>query len=165
MDNGKPANFVNVCRIPKDGSLTGMTQCGYRIENPPLNIPIIGQPPEQRAIKICEAMDRHIAKVHPEKHLAKTIGVKIFDAWLASQAFNIEDPNAQALLYQYRGHIVQAIPRPFINDAAIQHVVAGLAGEHGLDSKGQQAFVRAMVELRNQLCELPTQPDRVAVAQ
>lgn len=126
--NGKPMNFGNTCTLRKpDG-----TPCGYRIENVPLGVPIIGQAPEDRAIRLAEALGKHIYKAHPTIAQALEQGAKIYQAFLIAQLFRIEDPNAFTLVSHFRHEIMQAIPRAYLPDDALAKLVDGWQlGEHG----------------------------------
>lgn len=144
--NAKPANFANTCRLRKvDG-----TPCGHRIENVPLAVPIIGQKPEDRALRLAEAMGRHIWKSHTEIASAVEQGGKVYQAFLIGQTFMVEDPNAAKLLEHFRRELVISIPRPFISDESLLRLSETLSDE----PEQVQRIMLTMAQLRNQLTEM-----------
>ncbi len=146
--NGKPATYANTCRLRKpDGQ-----PCNHRIENVPLAVPIIGQQPEDRALRVAEAMGRHVWKAHTQFASSIEQGAKVYQAFLIGQTFTIEDPNAQRLLMQFRREILTPIPRPNISDENLLKIVEALELGSGSTAK----VLSAMQTLRNILTE--TQP-------
>jgi len=146
--NGKPQTYANVCRLRKpDG-----TPCGHRIENVPLAVPIIGAKPEDRAMRVAEAMGRHIWKAHTLFATVIEQGSKVYQAFLIGQAFTVEDPNAQALLMQFRAEILTPIQRPYISDDGLRKIVDAMKME-------PEAVLSAMQKIRDVLTETQPAPE------
>lgn len=146
--------YSNQCRIRVAQNILmpdnpdGM--CGYRIDqSTPLDIPIIGEPPSERAQKLVMAMGKHVAKSHPEVWAAITAGEVTYKAFLVGMAFECQDPNAQHYVALLRSQVLSAIPRITITDSSIQSKVASMQ----LDQTTSQRVYDAMIGLRNVLTE------------
>lgn len=131
MSTNGVLRYPNTCRIlrPEKVSMPENPEgaCGWRVDNLAFNVPILGQPPEDRSIKLIRAMGEHIAKVHPQHFAAILIGAdQIMKAFLIADAFIVGDPNALLHVTQLRLQLLMTLHRPYIPDDHIREKIATL---------------------------------------
>jgi hypothetical protein len=147
MGNGNLTlmQYSNTCIVP-DGK---GKPCGYRFDNLPLKVPVIGEPPEERAQKIVEAMGKHLLVFHPSLMMGiKAESERVFGAFRVASQFNITDPNAIFRLKILRVALLSAIGKPFIPDEDIRATIQN-AGPLTPES----VFV-LLATMRDKLCEI-----------
>lgn len=156
--------YHNTCRVrvPANVSVPDNPEgaCGFRIDNYPLAIPIIGEPPEERAMKIIAAMQKHLEKKHPENWRAIQIGREVLTAFLIGHAFSIEDPNGRALLDSQRLQIRMVLPAPYMPDDHIRKAIESVAAAGALT---QENVFKLMCQMRGILTEIGQKPQSALV--
>src|SRR5262245_46277284 len=123
MSNGNVVlmQYSNVCVVPDQHG----KQCGFRFDNLPLKVPVLGEPPEERAQKILEKMGKHVMMSHPSLLMGiKAEAERGFAAYRIASQFNIGDPNAIFHLKMIRASLLYAIGKPFIPDEVIREHIA-----------------------------------------
>ncbi len=145
--------FQNLCtiRVPSKVHMPdnpdGM--CGFRIDNHPLDLPIIGEPVDERARKLVEKMGEHVYKQHPEVWNQIAVGVPALQAFMIGRAFQIQDPNAQQHLGILRQQLLMMVGRVFITDQQLSDLVSSMALEPEVSSR----VLQKMQYIRNVLIE------------
>lgn len=146
--------YKNTCRVrvPENVTVPDNPEgaCGFRIDNHPLAIPIIGEPPEGRALKIVAAMQKHLERKHPAQWQSILIGRDVMTAFLIGHAFNIEDPNGRALLDSQRLQIRMVLPGPYMPDDHIRKAIESVALAGPLTSEN---VFKLMCQMRGILTE------------
>ncbi len=144
--------YSNTCIIPNANG----KPCGYRFDNLPLALPIIGERPEERAVKVIKKMGEHIALLHPSTFGAiRSEANEIYAPFRIASQFRMEDPNAVHHIKILRTQIVIAAGKPFVPDEHIKERIAGLP-----ELTPESVFV-LMATLRDLLCEIapPSSPE------
>lgn len=138
------ANHSCICQVNK---------CGYRFDHVPLSIPVIGEQPEERAVKVLQKMHEHITKKHLDHWTAIMMGAqRAFAPFMVATSFAMSDPNAAHHAKILRAQILLAIGRPFIPDEHIQGKIAELNG-----TLTPENVFRLMCQMRDILAEVPSQ--------
>ncbi len=160
--NGSLKLFASTCRIrvPSKVHMPDNPEgaCGWIVRNEPLSIPIIGQMPEVRALKLAEAMQRHIRQAHPEISKAIEQGSLKYSALLAGQMFNLDDPHAQQMMRLLRVECLQPIPRPFISDEAIRNTVDSVLALKLTPDELRDKWIAVIADARSILTETRPAP-------
>lgn len=117
-------------------------------ESPALDIPVVGDP-GKRTKELQVVLMRHLAKHHTEGF---TDGAQLLDevlSFLVLAAFHFEDPSIEPRIEAIRARIFQKVRKNTMEDAMIEHVVAGF----GLDPDDALKVNGAMKALRDACCE------------
>jgi hypothetical protein len=118
---------------------------------PALDIPVVGQP-GKRLNELIAVLIKHLLKHHGQD-LER--GARIVDevrAFLVLTAYDHEDPVAPKMIEDIRAQLFQRVRKNTMEDAMIEHVVAGF----GLDPDDADKVNQAMKSLRDACCELGT---------
>ena len=91
--NGTTLMHITTCRI-----------CGQSFSAPPMEVPIIGEPPATKTLRMIQYLQKHVEKKHP-RHYATVIGsCNEFGVLLVGLSFDTTDPallqSREALRYE-----------------------------------------------------------------
>ena len=154
----KLLTFQNICmiRVPSKVHMPDNPDgtCGFRIDNHPLDIPIIGEPVADRARKLVEKMGEHVYKVHRPEWEQIAMGAPALQAYLVARAFQSHDPNAQQHIGILRQQLLMMVGRVYITDQNLQEIVTSMQLESDVSSR----VFQKMQELRNVLIEVQPAP-------
>lgn len=137
--------YLTTCQAKtKDGQ-----PCGQRFQDHPLNIPIIGEPPDARTQRFVEALGRHIYAKHPDHGaVVQNLGMQ-FTGYLITKTYETEDPGLLSIQNALRYHIHHMTRRIWITDEQLQDTVARL-DEEGFTA---EKVLAALKEFREILTE------------
>jgi hypothetical protein len=133
--------YVTTCKLSrKDG-----TPCGQQFTDHPFDIPIIGEPPTQRAMRFVGALGKHTASKHQEAHeQIANLGMQ-FSGFLITRTYDTQDPGLLTVQNSIRYHVHQMTRRVHVTDAHLQDVLAQL----GFTVEDGAPVLKAMQELRD----------------
>ena len=118
---------------------------------PALDLPIVGQP-NKRMVDLMQVLTKHLGKHHAEDF---NQGAALLDetlSWLVLTAYEHEDPSVPPRMEAIRARLFQRVRKNTMQDAMIEHVIAGF----GLDPDDAVKVNQAMKSLRDACCELGT---------
>jgi hypothetical protein len=133
--------YVTTCRL-----------CRKEIAKAPsLDLPVLGQP-GKRMNDLMQVLTKHLGKHHAQEFKE---GAALLDetlAFLVLTAYDHEDPSVDTRIEAIRVRVFQKVRKNTMEDAMIEHVIAGL----GLDPDDAVKVNQAMKSLRDACCEFGT---------
>lgn len=143
--NGTTLMHITTCRI-----------CGQSFSAPPMEVPIIGEPPATKTLRMIQYLQKHVEKKHP-RHYATVIGsCNEFGVLLVGLSFDTTDPALLQSREALRYGIHCLTRKMIVDDARIEQLIAD-AGE--LTATTAAVLMR---DLRDALLEIgkysPIQP-------
>ena len=116
---------------------------------PALDLPIVGQP-NKRMVDLMQVLTKHLGKHHAQDFQQ---GAALLDetlSFLVLSAYDHEDPSIPPRFEAIRARLFAKVRKNTMEDAMIEHVVAGF----GLDPDDAAKVNQAMKSLRDACCEL-----------
>lgn len=151
--------YANFCRVKVPSKIRVPDnpdgQCGFRFDNMPLAIPTIGQPPEERVLKMIGKMQDHLKSKHREHYDMIVQGAQFaFVQFMIAQSFHLNDPNAQRHAAILRAQIVIAAGKPYMPDDHIMRAIQTLNGNFT-----EETVFKLLAQMRDILTETGPQKE------
>jgi hypothetical protein len=118
---------------------------------PSLEVPVVGQP-GKRMKDLQTILMKHLGTHHLQKFQQGAVLLDDVMEFLVFSAFDHEDPSIAPRFEAIRARIFATVRKNTMQDAMIEHVVAGF----GLDPDDADKVNGAMKSLRDACCELGT---------
>ena len=118
---------VTTCRVQDFAG----RPCGVRFTAPPMDVPIIGEPPGQKTIRMLQALGKHCAQKHPEHFQTTISGAQEFQGLLIGLSFDTTDPALLQLreMSRYNIHVLTrkniVYDKTLINRVVSQEPITG----------------------------------------
>jgi hypothetical protein len=108
MTATQPLKYLTKCRF-----------CPKEFATSPFDIPIIGQPPNQRLMDYGNALMKHLGKAHPEKVAQLAGALQEFSYILCASHYDLHDPSLLAMRELIRARAHRFTRQNYITDETI----------------------------------------------
>jgi hypothetical protein len=129
--------------------LTTCRECSQQFKADPLDVPLIGEPPNAKTLRFVEALGKHIQKKHPQAGVFITsIGMQ-FQGYIITKCYETQDPGLLQIQEALRAHVFATTRKNFITDDVIRDRVAAL----GFTTEDGTPIVSLLIDMRDALTE------------